>query len=293
MPPQRPTLLEMLRADPLLVTDPFLLYPFPGLVAGDSKVKNGERSGDSEDAGSEADSVDSRDDPDLKNAELAGLESCKWTQEELRKWVEARRQRFPVPGNKTANEKLREENLSNFEKKLRLKVMILSDDPIQRKRIQKSKKFLFRTATVSSNRWLRPKKVREREAGKEGGSGETGETAAPLERPSTAPMEPPAVDGKTPKQTKMEALSPEDIIAHLKQRKTEDTQSFGQYFEQTPQNFGYNFKQNTLFVSLVMDQILAERNTILDLVTYLVDHNFLQPSTAPSQSQAGLPPQPN
>lgn len=288
---KRPSLLEMIMADTEVVREAHLLYPFPELIAITSETDQlAEQNSIKEDQRSVysdgSDSEDSLTGTVVKSYEMAGLESCKWTQDELKRWVEARRKRFPSANNQAAKEALKEEELSNFEKKLRLKLMILSDDPEKRRKLQKERRFLFKTATVSSNR--KPKHLINEPPQKQTETNQKEvnshhENDAPEEHPATAPE---ATDSTLlTRRNKMDALTPADIIQHLKRRKTEDAKSFSHYFETTPKGFDYNYTQNTLFVNVVMDQILEERNTILSMLSYIVDHNFLQPKSSKNEQK--------
>lgn len=261
----RPSLLEMLRANPQ-ASNSFQLYPFPNLVLSRESTPNLSQRSDSVSSFKSLSSANS--DKKANKLQLIGLEKCLWTPDELKKWVEARRQKFPCEKNRQSNEKIKEENLSKIEKKLRVNLMLLDDDPEKRRKIQKTRKFIFKTATViRANKRSVPISNLERTDKKK----ESVLDEGPVEMAAVEKTE-----ERVNKNSKMEGLGVKDIIAHLKDKKRNDFEMFNEFFSSAPKGFNYNYIQNTLFVNLVVDDIIEERNQILNMIDFIVTNDFLQ-----------------
>ena len=106
---------------------------------------------------------------------IGGLINPKFvSEEEIKKWLNARRKNYPT--RKNIEEKrlrqergeeegeLNEEELSQLELKLRKKIMILTSDPREERRRQKEMRFLFRNLTCIKKR--RPQRNQQRQAEK-------------------------------------------------------------------------------------------------------------------------------
>jgi len=277
----RGNLIQMLMADPS-VSDPYVLFPFPHLHFQQSQIQQAKE----EPKPATAIASNRKAKAELAKFKtklpLAGLiASNMWSQDDLKKWVEARRKRFPSAQNVQANRELKEEEMSTIEKKLRLKIMLLDEDYDRQKKISKAKYFLFKTATVTRRR---RKAVDEQKPAVEAEE----EPKTVIRENDDAPEEIPnpkneedlqEIRHAKPAQSegKHKVLSVEDIIAHFKEKKKCDNSEINQFLQKQPQTFNYTYIQNTLFTNLVLDQVYEERAYLVDMIKFIVDSNFLQP----------------
>lgn len=274
------SLIQMLMADPS-INDPFLLFPFPHLQIQHTSAQPVKQ----ETKPALALQSQRKSKAELSKFKtkipLAGLvEGSMWSQDDLKKWVEARRKRFPSAQNLKSNRELKEEEVSNIEKKLRLKIMLLDEDYERQKKISKTKYFLFKTATVTR----RPRRVIEEQKPADEHDEEFKTTIkenndAPEEVPNPKTEEALKEAQKvkaSQSESKQKALSVEDIIAHFKEKKKSDNSEINQFLQKQPKTFNYTYIQNTLFTSLVLDQVYDERVYLLDMIKFIVDNDFLQ-----------------
>jgi hypothetical protein len=79
----------------------------------------------------------------LNKLALGGLHDEKFQEkEEIRKWIEARKKRFPSRFNTKKDKPIEEEKISILERKLRTKLMILKDDnPHERAEKRRQKRY--------------------------------------------------------------------------------------------------------------------------------------------------------
>lgn len=173
----------------------------------------------------------------------------KWTEEELTKWVMARRKRFPLQSNRNRDIQLKEEEMSKIEQKLRLKNLILGGNSEQDQRVKKIKKQILKQATIKR----RVFKTRSNE--------EITEQQIPKQAPNES-------------KTIEEKFTEENIVKHLKEQKEKDKLNLKEFLREKPQNFNYNYIQNSLHANLVLDEVYQERENILQMVDFLVKQNF-------------------
>ena len=205
---------------------------------------------------------------------LAGLVNPKfWTQEELKKWVAQRKARFPRHDRKV--EPPNEEEMSQIERKLRLKISILDDDRKKAQEWWHSRKFLLREATVQRAR----KRIKTFTA-----SAVNSDEPPTLTTSTQEPYVPLLTLLKTPYSRLLEDLKmpPQkieppkihdnnEIKEHLKERKKEDNLAFNIYLDDQLKNYGYTMMQNKLFAQLVIDDIHQEREYMLQIIRFLAE----------------------
>jgi hypothetical protein len=272
---QRPSLLKMLTAD-RNITDITLIYPFPDLIF--QQQRKTEHTNPSQTT-AQPKTMERRPVLNINKLKqklpLAGIiNKGMWSQEDLQKWVEARKKRFPSAQNLQTTRELKEEEISTVEKKLRLKLLLLDDDYDKQKKIHKSKNFLFKTATVSRG-------VRRRFENKTDDSKPvvTEDNDAPIEiKNPKSEIEVQEIAKTQNEEVEVRArnFSAQDIIAHFKEKKKADNADLTQFLSKQPKTFNYNYLQNTLFANLVLDQVYEERTYLLDMIKFIVDNNFLQ-----------------
>ena len=267
---KRPSLLEMLSYDSK-TTDPILLYPFPHLILQPKPIT--QISAKSRPYLEKQRKDHCKDSKLRSKLPLAGLlEKNTWTQEDLKKWVEARRKRFPLVSTNEKRAQLKEEEMSKIEKKLRLKIMLLDEDQESRKKITKDRRYLLRTATTLRRR----REQLNAKPNNEEPNPPPDERELKEDEDRENEVQQRLEEEKQKHTEKIKALSAKDIVAHLKERKSADNNLLGGFLEKQPKNFTYSYIQNTLFANLVLDDVYAERQTIIDMIRYIVENNFLQ-----------------
>jgi len=72
-------------------------------------------------------------------------------------------------------------------------------------------------------------------------------------------------------------LTPEEIIAHLSERRNEDANLVHNFLHDKASSDRFRHQQNNLLSSLLLQDVYNERNVILQSLRYMITHNFFQP----------------
>lgn len=224
-----------------------------------------------------------------------------WSKEELQKWVNSRKKNFPVLSKKKEREEIKEEELCIVEKKLRLKNMLLHPDKEKERKIKKRRGNLLRNLVVikKDKKFLKKKKIFEEEVKEvkitrkkdldKKNELNLGKNNIKLEKNNLnnneMKFEEKNLEGKLIKKNLKEKkgkkkeqkkFNPLQIIEHLKKQKEQDKNDLKNFLGINTKNFNYNYIQNKIYPNLVLDQLLQEREYMLQIIDFVTKNNFLQ-----------------
>ena len=246
----KPSLLDLL-SQQSTEKDPFKLFPFPRLIPVD-KPSNSELlikpiSHQPNQSESEEEDNIEEDRYGLKN----------WTSDDIKKWVEMRKKRFPSKDNKKRLEAIKEEELSTIEKKLRIKLSFLKNDDENDRNLKKKARYLKEIATV--------KKIRKTKGGTIKKIIDEENTKSPIQ------------EKRMVKESKRVERSVKDIIKHLKEKVYQDSDKINSFVNDLNNDKNnYRYIQNTVFTDLVINDVVQERENIMQILRYIHSNNYLQ-----------------
>ena len=75
--------------------------------------------------------------------------------------------------------------------------------------------------------------------------------------------------------------SPEDMIAHLKEKQEEDRKFYGQLLDYKSNSLNYAYHSQTLEVNFLLEDIFEESSYLLQAIRHIAKNNFFKEAKSP------------